>query len=718
MAAAGLEAMVWYWYHTYLPYPRTFTAGVEDKEGVTAVNGSHRSASLATVATASTAGPDILGAFRFGMGSTAASLLSSHFTNQKKDRGNHQFKQKMALSKRIEESKESTPLTGVSREESISGESVGRTCKQCRIIVILLRGALVLVAVLLCFLLLVHPVKRKREQPLPPVSVIDTDDDFWLPIVGAYSMPITFHGSPLVQKFFDNGLMQCYGFAEKQAQHMTKGALKQLKTDKDTPSNEACPMCYWLLAMSHAPFLNHPWLSAETLDAAHQAAMQAKQGAKMTYLSLTVKEKTLIDAISLRFAFGSPANQTVGYEAYRDRLKALHAAMPDDMDIMAFYADSILILYCDSSGYHFYEQDSITPLAEIQGAIQLLERCLEISETVSGTTVHPLCAHLYIHMTEPSYQPERANATADNLADGWKGTQAQHLQHMPSHTYLRVGRFHDAVVANVKAHQSDEMWLEQGRLPYGPAHDTAFLVHAAGLSGEREVAYRYSDDLRDHYRKYPNQPDGPGPELGWHIWRTIRLHFGDWEAVLSDSDDLPSGQDWPYAILLGKFSKGVAFLGRRGNDSVNNARLCLNGLRQILPVVDPRYRQLAKIANLTLSSGIAYAEGEIETALQLIQAARMEQESWDYTEPPDWFMTEAACEGTLLHLIRRNEEAIHMFEHDLQQTAANRFSLYGLLQSAIAAGRATDISIIRARYEAASAWSDDNPPMICPQLGQ
>ena len=108
------------------------------------------------------------------------------------------------------------------------------------------------------------------------------------------------------------------------------------------------------------------------------------------------------------------------------------------------------------------------PLPGIREALQLLERCLAVEEmpetasTASGTTAttttdHPLCANLYIHVAEPSFQPQRTSATAKKLAGGWNGTQAQHLQHMPSHTYLRVGRYHDAVLANVQAHASDEM---------------------------------------------------------------------------------------------------------------------------------------------------------------------------------------------------------------------------------------------------------------------
>ena len=94
--------------------------------------------------------------------------------------------------------------------------------------------------------------------------------------------------------------------------------------------------------MSHAPFLNnYSLISAESLDAAKEAAMLAKQGAELTHLALTAKEKGLTAAMSLRFVLSnnSPGNQKMGYEAYRDSLKALHAVMPDDI---GFNFDSTL----------------------------------------------------------------------------------------------------------------------------------------------------------------------------------------------------------------------------------------------------------------------------------------------------------------------------------------------------------------------------------------
>ena len=320
-----------------------------------------------------------------------------------------------------------------------------------------------------------------------------------LPFVGYYSMPVTFYGPPIVQTYLDTGLMHTFGFDQPAARRMALQSIAKSQT-------AACPMCYWLAAMSLAPYLNHPILSEDTLIKANAAAQQAAQAA--AGIHVTVKEQGLIDAITVRFVVG---NQTAGYQANRDRMRAFVDQMPQDTDILAFYVDSLLVLHCDETGYHFYEPDNLTPLPELLEAIQVLQHCLELSS--SSKTIHPLCAHLYIHVTEPSNRPGRASGVANELATVFADTQAQHLQHMPSHTHLRIGRYHDAVQNNLKAHESDESWLQHGSLPYGSAHDTAFLIHAAGLSGERTVAYDYANQLRHHYRQYPDQPDRPDPEL-------------------------------------------------------------------------------------------------------------------------------------------------------------------------------------------------------------
>ena len=75
--------------------------------------------------------------------------------------------------------------------------------------------------------------------------------------------------------------------------------------------------------------------------------------------------------------------------------------MTDD-DVIALLAESIMILHCDSIGYHFVNPDGSIP-AEIQQATGLLEMVLDCS-------AHPYARHLYIHIT-PHYRDDRRWST-------------------------------------------------------------------------------------------------------------------------------------------------------------------------------------------------------------------------------------------------------------------------------------------------------------------
>lgn len=64
--------------------------------------------------------------------------------------------------------------------------------------------------------------------------------------------------------------------------------------------------------------------------------------------------------------------------------------------------------------------------------------------------------HLYIHVIEMSPFPERAIPVANKLGSVY--TEFGHLLHMPSHIYVRVGNYKDAVASNQKAVEIDFLY--------------------------------------------------------------------------------------------------------------------------------------------------------------------------------------------------------------------------------------------------------------------
>ena len=79
----------------------------------------------------------------------------------------------------------------------------------------------------------------------------------------------------------------------------------------------------------------------------------------------------------------------------------------------------------------------------------------------------------------------RAEASADRMTGQgpWQHSMG-HLLHMPSHTFVRLGRWHDGVVANQHAFQADLNDSQHCRAPYIPEHNLEMLIYSANMGGE------------------------------------------------------------------------------------------------------------------------------------------------------------------------------------------------------------------------------------------
>ena len=79
----------------------------------------------------------------------------------------------------------------------------------------------------------------------------------------------------------------------------------------------------------------------------------------------------------------------------------------------------------------------------------------------------------------------RGESAADRLTQQgpWQHSQG-HLLHMASHTFVRLGRYHDGVLSNVRAFRADLDDSEHCRRPYLPEHNLEMLIYAATSGGE------------------------------------------------------------------------------------------------------------------------------------------------------------------------------------------------------------------------------------------
>ena len=152
---------------------------------------------------------------------------------------------------------------------------------------------------------------------------------------------------------------------------------------------------------------------------------------------------------------------------------------PDDLDAATLFADALMNL----RPWNLWKPDgSMQP--ETPEILETLERVLRANPD------HPGALHLYIHAVEGGPDPRRGEAAADRLGPLMPG--AGHIVHMPSHIYLRIGRYADAVSSNVGAVKADRAYLAKGRtnpmvtgalLPAQPRHALAGGQHGRAGGG-------------------------------------------------------------------------------------------------------------------------------------------------------------------------------------------------------------------------------------------
>ena len=114
---------------------------------------------------------------------------------------------------------------------------------------------------------------------------------------------------------------------------------------------------------------------------------------------------------------------------------------------------------------------------------------------------------------------------------------AGHLVHMPSHIYLRVGRYADASDANVEAILADEDYIvqcqAQGLYPIGYyPHNIHFLWASSSLEGRSEVAI---DAAEKTASRVPIDLATQVGNLQWFLVTPLnaQVRFGRWSEVLT-----------------------------------------------------------------------------------------------------------------------------------------------------------------------------------------
>ncbi len=505
--------------------------------------------------------------------------------------------------------------------------------------------------------------------------------------LGDYSFKVTTDVAES-QSFFDQGLRLAYGFNHSEALRAFKEAVRL------DPDNA---MAYWGWAFVLGPNINMPMeaMVAEQAFAAVQDAARHSAGASPL-------EQALINALLTRYAPVAPEDRSKLDLAYAEAMRGVVRAFPDSLDAATLFADALMNL----SPWNYWLPDG-SPGPNTTDLLHTL------ASVIAREPKHPGALHYQIHAVESTH-PELAVSSADALRGLMPS--AGHMEHMPSHIYMRVGRYAESFEVNRLASLADESYIaqckQQGIYPlnYYP-HNLHFMVWSAMLQGRSAEALKQARKVNS---KVPVDKDGNahgmfGTFLAQPLYVMVR--FGMWDTILAEpqpakGNKLTNGI-WHYA-------RGTALVHTKQTKKAARELTALRRLRKSLTDAEvsgfASSSTLLQIAEQLLAGDLAVAGGNpLQGVAEIERAVRLE-ESLRYSEPPDWYFPTRHALGWALLKADLPAEAAVIYWQDLRESPANGFALKGLAQSLSASGDTAAAKAMEERY--AQAWLEADKQLI------
>ncbi len=491
-----------------------------------------------------------------------------------------------------------------------------------------------------------------------------------------------------VQKYFDQGLMLSFAFNHAEAGRSFYEAARQ---------DSNCAMCWWGFAYVLGPNYN-AGMEKDNFQRAYDAVQKAKNKSAFC----TQKEKDLIEALSFRYSNDTTIARSVLDSSYAVAMRKVYQKYPGDITLASLFTESLLDLH----PWNLWQKDgTMQPwTAEI---IAILEKCLQVEPQ------HPGANHFYIHAMEMSQHAETALASADLLRNLVPGSG--HLVHMPSHTYIRTGRYHDGVVANEKAVLIDSLYVEachaQGVYPlaYYP-HNYHFIAACATLCGESKIAMKAAFATAEHaHKKLLRDPAWATLQHYYSIPWYVEAKLGLWNDILHS----PAPEtDLKYPLVVWHYAQGMAMLSENKIVEAKKHLLKMKNIMTDTTIKDltiwgiNSVFDLCVIASKTLNGEIYAKEKNYPAAISILSEAIAAEDALNYDEPPDWFFSIRHHLGAVLIDAGKFQEAVKVYEKDLEIYRENGWALKGLLNAYEKLGNRKKYEEVKSRFERSWQYSD------------
>jgi tetratricopeptide (TPR) repeat protein len=279
---------------------------------------------------------------------------------------------------------------------------------------------------------------------------------------------------------------------------------------------------------------------------------------------------------------------------------------------------------------------------------------------------------------------------------------------MPSHIYVRLGDYPNAVLANQRASATDETYLRSyhttGAYPsMYYSHNLHFLAYAAAMEGNLKAALDAATRLETNIAPHLQ---GMSSMEWFNMTRMMVLvHLAQWQEIAK----LPQPEArLRLTNMAWHFARGMADAAQ-GQPAKAEAERKL--LAKLLAAVTPdepfgfnRVHEVMGIALNMLDGKIASAHHDYRAAVAELEKAVKTYDALRYDEPPDWYLPPREQLGGVLLAAGKAAEAELAFRADLRQNLNNGRSLFGLAEALKAQGKTNEA--VEATSQFHESWKN------------
>jgi len=537
----------------------------------------------------------------------------------------------------------------------------------------------------------VNPVGAYAAQPTTPQPAQLFKD------LGSYSRPVSTKNVE-AQTYADQAFTWMFSFNHDEA-------IRSFQHAAELDPNLA--IAYWGIAFCNGPHINNPVMDEPRALSAWEALKKAQAASSHA----SPAEHALITALAARYS--DPSHPPIAFtfeerapfdKAYADAMASVYAQFPNDADIAALYAESLM----DCRPWDLWDPVTQAPRPETPKALAALEHALQLNPN------HPGANHYYIHAVEASTHPNKAVAAANRLRTLIPASG--HMIHMPAHIDVRVGNWAQAAEQNRQSIKADTAYRElsptQGIYRIYMAHNDHFLSWSCMMLGRKEESLAAARHMIATIPEGFAKDAAPFVDPMMLVEMEALMRFGLWDDILQ----VPEPPEYhPISRAYRHFARASAFAAQNKVADAEREQALFKSATAAIPenammVQNPAHTVL-NLAAHTLAGEIAFRKGETDLAVSELTKAVAIEDSLRYMEPPDWFQPTRHSLGAVLLASDRKSEAEKVYRADLARLPENGWSLFGLWQCLDES--TPEAKAVKARFDKAWSGADTTIEATC-----